>query len=82
MSDFDDDSYTEDDLEDEFSPDDVAKIKRSIQDANMGLTYLFFKDEETGEYMFKCNKCKRSATMEERPFPHKMDCPMRDIGRD
>jgi hypothetical protein len=73
-----DDNYTEDELDDEdFSPEDVAKIKRSIQDANMGLTYLSYKDEETGEYMFKCNKCKRSATMEERPFPHKLDCPMR-----
>ena len=66
-----------DDEEFELSPDDVAKIKRGIQEANMGYTYLFYKDEETGEYMFKCNKCKRSATMGERPFPHKLNCPMR-----
>lgn len=60
------------------TPEEIAEIERSLQEARMGFTYQFLKID--GKYVFKCNKCGREASMEERmgePFPHKLNCPMR-----
>lgn len=73
MEDFEDEDW-DDDFE--LSPEDIAKIKRGIQEANMGLTYTMVKSED-GDFTFKCNKCGRVAAIHERPFPHKLNCPMR-----
>jgi hypothetical protein len=62
----------------ELSPEEIASIKRGIQEANEGLTYEMLKTED-GEFMFKCNKCGRSAELHEKPFPHKLNCPMRKL---
>jgi hypothetical protein len=62
----------------ELSPEDIASIKRGIQEANDGLTYTMLKTED-GSFAFKCNKCGRSAELHERPFPHKLNCPMRKL---
>jgi len=62
----------------EMSEEDIAKIKRSIQEANMGLTYTMLFDEREGhEWDMQCNPCGRIGSMMEKPFPHKFDCPMR-----
>ena len=66
--------------DDEFSPEEIAQIKRAQQDANMGYTYTSVYID--GEHHFKCNKCGRSAPLRERPFPHKLNCPLRGMGRD
>lgn len=63
--------------DDEFSPEDLAKIKRGIQEANMGLTYSMVREE--GSFVFKCNKCGRKAEIGDEPFPHKFDCPMKRL---
>jgi len=65
--------------DDEFTPEEIAKIKRSIQEANMGFTYEMLKTDD-GKYVFKCNKCGRQAEVRERPFPHRFDCPMKHLG--
>jgi hypothetical protein len=44
----------------------------------MGLTYTMLKTDD-GSFVFKCNKCGRSAEVHERPFPHKLNCPMRKL---
>jgi hypothetical protein len=66
--------------EDEFTPDELAKIRRGIQEANMGFTYEMLKTDD-GCYVFKCNKCNRSAGIGEKPFPHRFNCPMKHMGR-
>lgn len=70
----------DDDFDYEFSPDDIAKIKRSIQEANMGFTFEMLHTEEG--YFFKCNKCGRQGAFHEKPFPHRFDCPMKNLGKD
>ena len=56
------------------SPKDIATIKRAVQDANDGLTYTLI----TGSSLrFRCNPCGREADIDERPFPHKLNCPMK-----
>jgi hypothetical protein len=72
--DFEDEGWEEDF---ELSEEDIAKIKRGIQEANMGFTYEMVKDEEG--FVFKCNQCGRQAEIHERPFPHKLNCPMRKL---
>lgn len=67
------------DLDDEFSPDQIAKIKRAMQDCNDGFTYEMLKTDDNS-FAFKCNKCGRSAGIQERPFPHRFDCPMKNMG--
>lgn len=62
----------------ELTPEEIADIKRGIQEANMGFTYEMLKTED-GSFAFKCNKCGRSAEIHERPFPHKLNCPMRNL---
>jgi len=74
MRDFDqpDDGFDEFELSDE----DIASIKRSIQDANDGFTYeMLFDDNES--LACKCNKCGRIGNMLEKPFPHRFDCLMK-----
>jgi hypothetical protein len=62
--------------EDELSPEEIAEIKRGMQDAMMGFAYEMI-DGEDGSFAFKCGKCSRVASIHERPFPHKFDCPMK-----
>ena len=72
---YDDDEDGDDDLDYEFTEEEIAEIRRAEQDANMGFTY-----EHTyvdGKSCLKCNKCKRTAEIYERPFPHRFDCPMK-----
>ena len=71
--------FSPDDIE--FSPEEIAKIKRSIQEANMGFTYEMLKTDDN-RFVFKCNKCGRSADIGEKPFPHRFDCPMKHLGKD
>ena len=60
------------------SPEELKKIKRSMQEANMGLTYeMLFDKREGHEWDVKCNPCGRVGSMMEKPFPHKLVCPMR-----
>jgi hypothetical protein len=74
--------YEDDEFwDDELSPEDIADLKRSLQDANMGFTFTTVT-MENGGWGFKCNKCKRIAEIRERPFPHKFDCPMRTTVKD
>lgn len=62
------------DFDEEFTPEQIADIKRSIQDANEGFTYEMIPGEH---WEFKCNKCGRQANFHEKPFPHKFNCPMK-----
>ena len=61
-----------------WTPGLEAELKQSIQDCNDGFTYEMLPDEGEG-WRFKCNKCDRVADIHERPFPHKLNCPMRKI---
>lgn len=76
--DFNEIDWDEDDEfdEDELSPEEIAEIRRDMQDANMGFVYEMV-DGEDGSFAFKCGKCKRVASIHERPFPHRFDCPMK-----
>jgi hypothetical protein len=65
--------------DDDFSPEEIAKIKRGMQEANMGYTYEMLKTDD-GSFAFKCNKCGRSAEIHEKPFPHRFNCPMKNLG--
>jgi hypothetical protein len=58
----------------ELSPEDIASLKRSMQDANDGLTYTLIPGSEM---KFRCNPCGREANIDEIPFPHKLNCPMK-----
>jgi hypothetical protein len=73
--DFEDEDWEEDF---ELTPEDIAKIKRGIQEANMGFTYEMLKTDD-GSFAFKCNKCGRTGEIHEKPFPHKLNCPMRKL---
>jgi hypothetical protein len=78
--DFDDfDEQYEDGLDDEFTPEEIAEIKRGNQDALMGFAYEVV-DGEDGDFAFKCGKCGRVANIHETPFPHKFGCPMKRLG--
>jgi len=77
MNEWEEADFDGDDIE--FSPEEIAKIKRGIQEANMGFTYEMLKTDD-GEYVFKCNKCGRQAEVREKPFPHRFDCPMKHMG--
>ena len=68
--------------DDEFTPEEIAKIKRAEQDANMGFTYEMLPSDGDYGFKFKCNKCGRTADFHERPFPHKLNCPMRRVDVD
>lgn len=70
-----DDEFDDEDYE--LSPDELADIKRSVQDIDAGYFYTSSRCEEDGTWIIECNKCKRKAPMLERPFPHKLYCPMR-----
>lgn len=77
-----DEGFDEEDFE-EPTPEDIAEIKRGIQDIRMGYGYEMLKTD--GRYYFKCLKCGRTADMDLRrneTFPHKFDCPMRDRIKD
>ena len=71
-----DDEFTYEGGCDELTPEEVARIERGIQEVRMGFTYQMLKTED-GSYVFKCNKCDRTAEIDERPFPHKFNCPMK-----
>lgn len=78
--DFDDFMDEEWDGDDGWDPTEaeLAEIERAMQDLRDGFGYEWLSDEEGGMgMMFKCMKCGRKADMTERPFPHKLDCPMR-----
>lgn len=65
------------------SPEEIAKIKRSMQDANEGLTYeMLFDKREGHEWDVKCNPCGRVGSMMEKPFPHKIGCRMRRLSEE
>jgi hypothetical protein len=84
MAFFDDEDWDDGEDEwgdDELTPDEIADIKRAEQDANMGFTYEMTHDED-GNIAFKCNQCGRVGEIRERPFPHKLNCPMRDYDRE
>jgi len=62
------------------TPEQIASIKRSIQDANDGMTYeMLFDKSEGHKWDVKCNQCGRVGSMMERPFPHKLNCRMRRL---
>jgi hypothetical protein len=62
------------------SPEQIAKIKRAMQEANDGLTYTMLFDEREGhKWDMKCNPCGRVGNLMEKPFPHKLNCPMRRL---
>lgn len=67
-------------MDDEYipTPEEEAEIKRSIQDCNDGLTYLMLTDEDGNlTWDLQCEKCKRVGNFfKDRPFPHKLNCPM------
>jgi hypothetical protein len=54
------------------SEEEIASIKRALQDAQDGFTYEVLDGGKT-----RCNKCGRVGKFLERPFPHKLECPMR-----
>lgn len=64
----------------DFDDFDEAELKRRMQDANDGFTFTMTMLD--GEHAFKCNKCGRTAPLHERPFPHKLNCPMKDRVKD
>lgn len=65
-------------MDDEFDFDiDEAEIKRSIQDCNDGFTYTMLFGDDHERWDMKCNKCGRVGSLMERPFPHKLNCPMK-----
>lgn len=78
------DEYMDEEWEDEgdFGDDwepteaEIRQIENAMQDMNDGFGYEWLTDEE-GDMVFKCLKCGRKAELHERPFPHKLDCPMR-----
>jgi hypothetical protein len=76
-SDFEDfeDECDFDDENDELTPEEIAEIKRGDQDVMMGFAYEMVDGEEG--LAFKCGKCGRIASIREKPFPHKFDCPMK-----
>jgi hypothetical protein len=63
---------------DDWEPTDeeIREIERAMQDMRDGFGYEWLSDED-GDMVFKCMKCGRKADLHERPFPHKLDCPMR-----
>lgn len=70
-------------MDDEFEFDiDPEELKRSIQDCNDGFTYEMLFGDDHKPWDTRCNKCKREGNMMERPFPHKLNCPMRDRIKD
>jgi predicted metal-binding protein len=79
FDDYMDEEYFEDgddfDLDDEFTEEEIAEIRRAEQDANMGFTYTHTYVD--GKSCLKCNKCGRTAEFGDRPFPHRFDCPMK-----
>jgi hypothetical protein len=65
-----------DDLDLEDMDITAEELKRRIQDCNDGFTYEMLKTDDE-DFVFKCNKCGRTAAIHERPFPHKLNCEMR-----
>lgn len=64
----------------EMTPELEARLKRSIQDCNDGLTYTMLTGEDGHLTMeIQCNPCGRVGTLGERPFPHKLNCPMKRL---
>ncbi len=62
----------------DLSPEEIASLRRSMQEANDGLTYEMMRDEEGNlTWDLKCGKCGRVGGFRERPFPHKLNCVMR-----
>lgn len=66
--------------EDDIDPETMASIERAMQDLNDGFGYEMLNDGDG--FTFKCLKCARVADINERPFPHRYDCPMRDRIKD
>jgi hypothetical protein len=67
----------------ELTPEEVKRIKRAMQEANDGLTYeMLFDKREGHQWDVKCNPCGRVGNMMEKPFPHKLDCPMRRLSEE
>jgi hypothetical protein len=79
FDDYEDDEW--EDIDDELTPEEIADIRRDIQDANLGFAYEMV-DGEDGGFAFKCGKCGRVASIHERPFPHKLNCPMKRYNDD
>lgn len=54
-----------------------ANLKQAVQDCNDGFTYTMLQDEN-GKigHDLRCDKCQRVGKLFERPFPHKLNCPM------
>jgi hypothetical protein len=71
-----DNKWWDDDLDGEFTPEEIADIRRGEQDANMGFVYEMV-DGEDGDSAFRCGKCGRVAPIHETPFPHRFGCPMK-----
>jgi hypothetical protein len=60
------------------TPEEIAQIEQGMQDLNDGFGYEMLNDDEGKlTWTFKCLKCGRIAELHERPFPHKLECPMR-----
>jgi hypothetical protein len=84
FDDFNDEEYegsndSLDDFRDELDdPEFQAELKRRMQDCNDGFTYELLFDEDDEHIKMKCNKCGRIGVLGERPFPHKLECPMKD----
>jgi hypothetical protein len=66
-----------DDDWDGWSPEEEADIRRAMQDLRAGFSYTMVRGEDGKLNMKRCNKCQRIGGFVERPFPHKLNCPMR-----
>lgn len=66
-----------DDSDFELTPEMEAELKCAMQDMHDGFSYLMLEKDGklTGE--FQCNKCGRVGKPMEKPFPHKLNSPMR-----
>lgn len=73
----DEDAFSESGGFDEWEPsaEEIAQIKRAMQDANDGFTYRMLNPGV--DWSCECNKCGRVGDLLEKPFPHKLDCEMR-----
>ena len=60
----------------EWTPELEAELLRAEQDMNDGFYYTSLMENGKLSHDIKCNKCGRVGKLLERPFPHKLGCPM------
>jgi hypothetical protein len=68
------------DFDFEITPEFEAELRARMQEADEGFYYTSLVDEKGQSlHKFECNKCKRIGDILERPFPHRYDCPMKNL---